>query len=62
MSSEVTFQVIQVGVTSIPGKGTLGTRRFRASHVHPGTELEALPDRVNAAERTMGCPSKKNLG
>ena len=25
-------------------------------------EPEALPDRVNAAERTMGCPSKKKLG
>ena len=27
-------------VTPAPGKGTLGTRWFRVSHVHPGTELE----------------------
>ena len=40
MSSEMTFKVILVVGNTHTGKGTLGTRWFRASHVHPGTELE----------------------
>ena len=43
MSSEMTYKSSWYGVTHISGKGTLGTRWFRASHVHPGTELERMP-------------------
>ena len=40
MSSEKTIKSSWMWVTPAPGKGTLGTRWLRVSHVHPGTELE----------------------
>jgi len=40
------FEVVQdatpAEVTPEPGKGALGTRRFRELHPHPDAELEAM--------------------
>ncbi len=59
MSSEMTFKVILVVGNTHTGKGTLGTRWFRASHVHPDTELERMPwtlgTRVLANCTIVGC-------